>query len=187
MSMLFHPTHPSSVENVNVTWWSVVSPISWWRHQMETFSASLDIFAGNSPVPGEFPAQRPVTRSFDVFFGLRLNNRLSKQSWGWWFESSGQKYLAEAWIDAKWTGRAYCLSIYKIFRIWTMPTPKKLHTKLHIKPYRNCLGRDNTKRFFSQKYHKTAACTCNIYWCSFRAWRLAIVYIWSIFSWELWL
>ena len=42
---------------------------------------------GNSPVPGEFPTQRPVTRSFDVFFDLRLNKRLSKQSWGWWFET----------------------------------------------------------------------------------------------------
>ena len=37
--------------------------------------------------PGEFPAQRPVTRSFDVFFDLRLNKRLSKQSRGWWFET----------------------------------------------------------------------------------------------------
>ena len=37
--------------------------------------------------PGEFPAQRPVTRSFDVYFDLRLNKRLSKQSWGWWFET----------------------------------------------------------------------------------------------------
>ena len=37
--------------------------------------------------PGEFPAQRPVTRSFDVFFDLRLNKRLSKQPWGWWFET----------------------------------------------------------------------------------------------------
>ena len=35
---------------------------------METFSALLAICAGNSPVPGEFPTQRPVTRSFDVFF-----------------------------------------------------------------------------------------------------------------------
>ena len=54
---------------------------------METFSALLAICAGNSPVPGEFPAQRPVTRSFDVFFDLRLNKRLSKQSRGWWFET----------------------------------------------------------------------------------------------------
>ena len=60
---------------------------SWWRHQMETFSALLAICAGNSPVPGEFPTQRPVTRSFDVFFDLRPNKWLSKQSWGWWFET----------------------------------------------------------------------------------------------------
>ena len=60
---------------------------SWWRHQMETFSALLAICAGNSPVSGEFPAQRPVTRSFDVFFDLRMNERLSKHSWGWWLDT----------------------------------------------------------------------------------------------------
>ena len=37
--------------------------------------------------PGEFPTQRPVTRSFDVYFDLRPNKWLSKQSWGWWFET----------------------------------------------------------------------------------------------------
>ena len=43
---------------------------------METFSALLAICAENSPVPGELPAQRPVTRSFDVSFDLRwVNNR----------------------------------------------------------------------------------------------------------------
>ena len=61
--------------------------LPWWRHQMETFSALLAIRAGNSPVPGEFPTQRPVTRSFDVFFDLRLNKWLRKQWWGWWFET----------------------------------------------------------------------------------------------------
>ena len=61
--------------------------VSWWRHQMETFAVLLAICAGNSPVSGEFPAQRPVTQSFDVFFDLRLNERLSKQSLGWWFET----------------------------------------------------------------------------------------------------
>ena len=54
---------------------------------MEPFSALLTICAGNSPVPGEFPAQRPVTRSFDVFFDLRLYKRLSKQWWACWFET----------------------------------------------------------------------------------------------------
>ena len=67
-------------------WFGPVS-ISWWRHQMETFSALLAICAGKSPVSGEFPIQRPVTRSFDIFFDLRLNKRLSKQSWSWWFET----------------------------------------------------------------------------------------------------
>ena len=42
---------------------------------------------GNSPLTSEFPTQRQVTRSFDVFFGLRLNKRFSKQSSGWWFET----------------------------------------------------------------------------------------------------
>ena len=60
--------------------------IPWWRHPRETFSTLLAICVGNSPVTGEFPSQRPVTRSFDVFFDLRLNKRLSKQSWYWWFE-----------------------------------------------------------------------------------------------------
>ena len=51
---------------------------------METFSALLALCAGNSPVTGEFHTQRPVTRRFD---DLCLNKRLSKQSWGWWFET----------------------------------------------------------------------------------------------------
>ena len=46
---------------------------------METFSALLAICAGNSPTTGEFPTQKPVTQSFDVFFDLRLNKRMSKQ------------------------------------------------------------------------------------------------------------
>ena len=46
---------------------------------METFSAALAICVGNSLVPGEFTTQRPVTQSFDVFFDLHLNKRLSKQ------------------------------------------------------------------------------------------------------------
>ena len=59
---------------------------------METITALLAICAGNSPVTGEFPAQRPVTRSFDVFFDLRLNKLLSKQPWGWWFERHRTQY-----------------------------------------------------------------------------------------------
>ena len=50
-------------------------------------SLNGNIFRVTGHLCGEFPTQRPVTRSFDVFFDLRLNKRLSKQSWGWWFET----------------------------------------------------------------------------------------------------
>ena len=51
------------------------------------FSALLALCAGNSPVTGEFPSQRPVTRSFDVSLICALNKRLSKQSWDWLYET----------------------------------------------------------------------------------------------------
>ena len=56
-------------------------------------SSNGNIFRFTGPLcreftgPGEFRAQRPVTRSFDVFFHLHLNKRLSKQPRGWWFET----------------------------------------------------------------------------------------------------
>ena len=76
---------------------------------METFSALLAICAGNSPVP----AQRPVTRSLDVFFDLCLNKRLSKQSWDWWFETPSCP-LWRHYTDLTWLKyiRALCKCIY---------------------------------------------------------------------------
>ena len=101
-------------------WWhhemerlsDLLALFTWWRHQMETFSALLVICAGNSPVSGEFPAQRPVTRSFDVFFYLRLNKRLGKQSWGWWFVTLS----CPLWHQCNERNRAY--SIYKVPVVW---------------------------------------------------------------------
>ena len=54
---------------------------------MKTYSASLALCAGNSPVTGKFHSQRPVTLSFDVFFDQRLNKQLSKQKRCRWFET----------------------------------------------------------------------------------------------------
>ena len=62
----------------------------------------------NSSVTGEFAAQRPVTRSFDVFFDLRLNKRLSKQPWGWWFETPSRP-LCRHW-NGKGSLRGYLFS-----------------------------------------------------------------------------
>ena len=78
----------------------VICTSPWWRHQMETFSALLALCAWNSPVTGEFPSQRPVTWSFDVFFDLGQNKRLSKQSWGWWFEMPSCSLLSHC--NAHW-------------------------------------------------------------------------------------
>ena len=56
-------------------------------------SSNGNIFRVTGPLcgeftgPGEFPTQMPVARSFDVFFDLCLNKRLSKQPWGWWFDT----------------------------------------------------------------------------------------------------
>ena len=76
---------------------------SWWPSQMETFSALLAICAGNSPVTGEFPAQRPVTQSFDVFFDLHLK-RLSKHLWDWWFETQSHPLWCHCNVaEAQWS------------------------------------------------------------------------------------
>ena len=61
-------------------------------------SSNGNIFRVTGPLcgeftgPGEFPTQRPVTRSYDVFFDLRLNKQLSKQSWGWWLRHHQAHY-----------------------------------------------------------------------------------------------
>ena len=81
---------------------------------METFSALLAICAGNSPVPGEFPAQRPVTRSFGVFFDLRLNKRLSKQSWGWWFETLSRPLWRHCNVKTGHTNSHYVVSVWSV-------------------------------------------------------------------------
>ena len=60
---------------------------TWRHHQMETFSVLQALFEGNPTVTSGLPLQRPVTRSFDVFFDVSLNKWLSKQSRCWWFES----------------------------------------------------------------------------------------------------
>ena len=69
----------------------VVVGNTWKQHMMTSLNGN--IFRVTGPLcgeftgPGEFPTQRPVTRSFDVFFDLRLNKRLSKQPWGWWLQT----------------------------------------------------------------------------------------------------
>ena len=74
-------THRFTMQTILIKCDNIMGRIgmTWWRHQTETFSALLAICSGISPVSDEFPAQRPVTRSFDVFLDLSVNKRLSKK------------------------------------------------------------------------------------------------------------
>ena len=49
---------------------------------MEKFFPLLALCVENSTITGEFPAQRPMTRSFDVFFGLRINGLVNNREAG---------------------------------------------------------------------------------------------------------
>ena len=78
------------------------------RSRYYTMTSSIgNIFCVTGPLcwefigPGEFPTQRPVRRSFDVFFDLRLNKRLSKQPWGWWFETHRGHYDVNVMMQKK--------------------------------------------------------------------------------------
>ena len=99
---LYWDSPPGSLDKHKATQYRIIlsyirdkDPLSaWWPHQQNIMmtSSNGNIFRITGPLcgeftgPGEFPTQRPVTWSFDVFFH-RLNKRLSKQPWGWWFET----------------------------------------------------------------------------------------------------
>ena len=70
--------------NLQIICGDLTRRVPWWRHQMEK---KLPLCEGNPPVTSRFPSQKPVTRSFEVFFDLHLNKRLRKQSRRRWFET----------------------------------------------------------------------------------------------------
>ena len=123
-------TYDRVVIDVQPKWLIDILP-SWWRHQMETLSALLAPCAGNSPVAGEFPAQRPVTRSFDVFLDLRLNKRSSKQGRGWWCETPSRplwRHCHDTPIVWLWSRHQFGGSMW-----YTYPYPSRsLHWNLVI-------------------------------------------------------
>ena len=91
---------------------------------METFSALLVICARNSPVTGEFLSQMPVTRSFHVFFDLRLNRRLSKQSRGWWSETPSRSLWRHcnefsAYINTWGAVTSEILPVIVVIAVWS--------------------------------------------------------------------
>ena len=136
-SRQFNSLRPSDAYMPSVHWVTIGSDdglsepmpeYSWWRHRMETFFALLAICARNSPVAGEFPAQRPVTRSFDVFFDLRLNSWLSKQWWGWWFETQSRPLWRQCNVLIGTLGTNISESFSEIHTF----SFKKMHLKMSV-------------------------------------------------------
>ena len=98
-----------------VGWWLTArDDVMKWKH----FPRYWPFVRGIHRSPGEVPAQRPVTRSFDVFFALRLNKRLSKQSWGWWFETPSRllwrhhndQDIVGGLLFFLWHGNTFCFT-----------------------------------------------------------------------------
>ena len=96
------PTIVSNFEWPLIVAWLRHDDVNKWKH----FPRYWPFVRGIHRSPVKFPTQRPVTRSFDVFFDLRLNKWLSKQSWGWWFETRScplwrhcnGTYASERWV-----------------------------------------------------------------------------------------
>ena len=104
-----------------------------------------DPLCGEFTGPGEFPTQKPVTRSFDVFFDLRLNKRLSKPPWGWWFETPSWPL----WRQCNASANCFLVMAFGYLRRWTL-APCLGYTVFTFRPRQN--GRrfadDTFKRVF---------------------------------------
>ena len=133
---------------------------TWWRHQMETFSSLLALCVGNSPVTDEFPSQRPVTRSFNVFFDLPLNKRFSKQSIRRWPE----KRSCSLWRLCNGMASRNGLELFLLLRTGSsillalsIPTRLKSCTirSAYFRPIRQLV------RWFDRYYHIFSVCLCH--------------------------
>ena len=118
---------------------------------METFSELLAICPGNSSVTGEFPAQRPATRSFDVSFGLRLNKRLSKQSWGWWVGTSSR----QLWRHCQAHNNYLVIYLYLVNKLWALLDSREFEDRYYIyaQVINHIYSADNCKQQINISYH----------------------------------
>ena len=142
--------------------------ISWWRHQMETLSALLTFCEGNSSSTGEFFPQRPVTRSLDVFFYLRQNKRLSKQWWGWWFETPSRP-LWRHFNDNKTPITQPWYRWRNILSSQTHAHSHHMETYIPDKKWGSFAKRPDAKGYFSDK---DGIQVFDLFWWSPAGWRV---------------
>ena len=142
---MLYPKHSVKIQQTNIAIFLMKKKtFTWWRHQMATFSALLALCAGNSPVTGEFTSERPVMWSFDVFYDLRMNKRLSEN------RDAGDLRRQSAHYDV-----ILMIDKYTI-RIWwvSQDTLTKAHLDSRHKSHLWCLHdtRHVTHFFFDNSY-----------------------------------
>ena len=130
-----------------IHWWEETRLFLVVRFMMTSSNGSIfcviDLCAGNSTVTGEFPSRRPVTRSFDVFFDLRLNKRLSKQSRRRWLETTSRSLWRHCNIRV-----AEC---YVLWIIPTLSTVREIWQKYFLHP--NILPTPNVSIWWNTHTH----------------------------------
>ena len=111
-------SRPWRTDNSSTPTWFVFRLLSTrWRHQMETFFALLALCGANSPVTGEFPSQKPVTRSFYIFYGLRLDKWLNKPSRHQWFETPSRSLWRPCYDIIVWIWWRCCRHFHIHFAV----------------------------------------------------------------------
>ena len=146
------------------------------------------LFVGNSPVTGEFPAQGPVTWSFDVFFHLHLNKCFSKESWGWWSEKppcSLWRHCNEYKMCQQMCSviiKCYVKFVFGVHNEWrTMDIESSISSRFHsksplchIKLICDSIGRQRRQTITRQVYHLHL--DINLSW-GFKSWVLNLLLV----------
>ena len=132
---------------------------------------------------GEFPTQRPVTRNFVVFFDLRLNKRLSKQSWGWWFETPFRSLwrhgnVQNSGLRLAETNIRILFSLIKRYKIcvihnlWVTWDMHVFHFLVYFQYYVICNIWENNENFvtYKKRFGGQLFCSCvidihKVVWC----------------------
>ena len=71
-----------------------------WKH----LSLDWPFVRGTHRSPVNSPNKGQWRGAFDVFFDLRVNKQLNKQSWGWWFETLSRPLWRQCndWHNRAW-------------------------------------------------------------------------------------
>ena len=129
---------------------------------METLSALLSLCEGNLPVTGEFPSQRPLRRSFDVFFDLSLSKRLSKPSRRRWFETPSRSL---------WRPSNGLLHIRNLMKLALDDCHWGMKHGLQVAGVTPCVIGQSKYRFGDTWNNTGSDVTNTAYWCMASKWK----------------